>query len=77
MDLTFQQVKDFLQHLENNRMNHIRTRNHRRNYGTLTSISLRSLLNGITAKRQRQYRLGNMKKIRELIYSEGLARMRV
>lgn len=28
-------------------------------------------------KRQRQYRLGNMNKIRELIYSSGLARMRV
>lgn len=28
-DLTFQRVKDFLQHLENDRMNHIRTRNHR------------------------------------------------
>lgn len=28
-DLTFKRVKDFLQHLENDRLNHIRTRNHR------------------------------------------------
>jgi len=28
-DLTFKRVKDFLQHLENERRNHIRTRNHR------------------------------------------------
>ena len=29
------------------------------------------------SKRQRQYRLGNMGKVRELIYGSGLARMRV